>query len=299
MILNKGIVWLASYPKSGNTWFRIVLSNLLNSVGQTLDLNKETIIGTGAAARSMMDKALGFDSNLLNEDELEKLRPLVYCWQAEQQKQPEYFKIHDAFYELNNRLPLVPRDASAGVVYFLRNPLDVAISFAHHMNTSLDRAIDMMNDPFLTLKGFTQRPMAQFRQRCSSWTGHVKSWTSIKDIPLLILRYEDMSFATLETFSQAFQFLNMSVSEAMILAALEKSNFEHLKNYEQQFGFRESSPLAGNFFRKGIVGDWESTLNNEQIGRIIRDHGVYMRRFGYLDEQDQPVRMKKDCQWPN
>ncbi|AHE67570.1 sulfotransferase domain-containing protein [Legionella oakridgensis] len=290
MTFDKGIVWLASYPKSGNTWFRIVLTNLLYATGDNLDLNRQTILGTGAGDRFMINRALGFDSNLLNEDEIERLKPLIYRWFGEQHDGIQYFKIHDAYYKINNCIPLVPSEVSVGIIYFIRNPLDVAISFAHHMNCSIDSAIGMMNTPSLTLRGFASRPSLQVRQICSSWSSHVESWVSVRDIRLLILRYEDMNFAPLPTFSKAFDFLGIKMSDHVILTALEKSRFEKLKQYEETFGFRESSPVSRAFFRKGIVGDWENTLNEEQIKRIVSKHGAVMRRFGYLNESGEPIR---------
>ena len=287
-----GIVWMASFPKSGNTWFRIVLTHILHASKEALDLNKQSIIGVGAAARFVLDKALGFDSALLTDDELAQLRPLIYRWYGEQRVGVQYFKMHDMFHQVNLHNAIVPRDVSVGIIYFIRNPLDVVISFACHMNCSVDDAIKLMNFPQLTLKGSAANLMSQVGQMCSSWSSHVSSWTSVEDIRLIVLRYEDMSFTPLETFSNAMRFLELNVSDALILEALENSRFEKLKTYEQTFGFRESAPLSGGFFRKGIVGDWENTLNDEQIERIVCNHGALMQRFGYLDQEGLPVRYR-------
>ncbi len=289
MMLKQGIIWLASYPKSGNTWFRIVLTHVMQASNQELDLNTQGIIGTGSAARSLMDHALGFDSTLLTDSELMPLRPMIYRWYGEQSTEVKYFKIHDMFYQVDDPSPLVPIDTSLGIIYFIRNPLDVVISFASHMNCSIDDAILQMNRPFLSLGGSVSNRMSQVRQICSSWSAHVKSWTSVKDIRLLVLRYEDMSVSPFATFYKALHFLKMPFSETILLNALEKSQFEKLKQYEQSFGFRESSPLSGGFFRKGIVGDWENMLSPEQINRIICNHGEMMRHFGYLDQDGQPA----------
>jgi hypothetical protein len=288
MTRDRGIVWLASYPKSGNTWFRIFLTHILNAANQELNLNKQTIVGTGSSARFVMDRVLGFDSRLLSEDELEPLKPAIYDWHA---KQPgiKYFKIHDAYCTLSNKMPIILRESSVGIIYFIRNPLDVVISFAHHMNCSINDAIIMMNNPFLALKGSAAKPMSQVRQICSSWSLNVKSWTSVCDINLLTLRYEDMHSAPLATFSKAIKFLQLQVSEEIILNALENSQFRKLKQDEQKHGFRESASPARFFFRKGIAGDWENTLTESQIKLIVSHHGSMMRYFGYLDEHNHPV----------
>ena len=289
MLIDNGIVWLASYPKSGNTWFRVFLTHILNAANPDSNWNQQTIVGTGSSARFLMNRALGFDSRLLSEDELEQVRPEIYSWHASQPG-VKYFKIHDAYCSLKNKTPIVPKEGSIGIIYFIRNPLDVVISFSHHMNCSIDEAIKMMNAPFLALKGSATKPMSQVRQVCSSWSSHVNSWTLNTDINVLTMRYEDMHAVPLTTFSKALTFLQQDVIEETILQALESSRFAKLQQDEQQHGFRESAAPSRAFFRKGIVGDWENTLTDWQIKQIVSHHGSVMRRFGYLDEQHHPIR---------
>ncbi|HJX72016.1 MAG TPA: hypothetical protein VJ346_08695, partial [Bacteroidales bacterium] len=70
----KKIVWLASYPKSGNTWFRIFLTNLLNHTNEPVDINN-LYPSTIASSRSLFDEATGLESSDLTLDEIELLRP--------------------------------------------------------------------------------------------------------------------------------------------------------------------------------------------------------------------------------
>ncbi|MDX2346773.1 MAG: sulfotransferase domain-containing protein, partial [Legionella sp.] len=139
-----GIYWLASYPKSGNTWFRIFLAHLLNTSDEALDLNH---IQTGAiaSARNWLDEALGFDSAHLSHDELDNLRPMIYAWHAQEASKPTYHKIHDAYTYFPDGRALVPPDACIGALYFIRNPLDIAVSLANHLSCSIDKAIEVMN----------------------------------------------------------------------------------------------------------------------------------------------------------
>lgn len=153
MTAEKGLFWLASYPKSGNTWFRIVLANLLNTSSEPINLNQ---INTGAIAssRCWIDEALGFDSACLDHDELDQLRPAIYKWHSEQCNQVGYHKIHDAYSFVNHAIPMIPTEGCLGAVYFIRNPLDVAISFANHSQCSIDNAIEnMANEKFAFCKG--------------------------------------------------------------------------------------------------------------------------------------------------
>lgn len=287
---NQGIVWLASYPKSGNTWFRIVLAHLLNETNQSINLDQINI-GINCASRSFINQILGFNSTLLGHQELAKLRPSLYQWYGNCQ-QHKYLKIHDA-YCTPDESPVIPREHCFGIVYLVRNPLDVAISFAHHINFSIDQAIEFMGEKKFNFFESNQKATPQVRQLLSSWSLHVKSWALECDLDVLSLRYEDISLNALDTFSQAVQFLKLDYSTEKIQEAIALSQFEKLQKMEQQFGFSErSAAQPGLFFRKGIMGDWENTLTQSQIKRIIHDHGEMMQFYGYLDHQYRPIRSK-------
>lgn len=101
------IYWLASYPKSGNTWFRTFLSNLQQNGDSPADIN-ELDTGNIASSRGWLDNVLGFDTAELNADEIDRLRPFVYQW-SKQNAEIAYHKIHDAYAYTTDGLPLVGR----------------------------------------------------------------------------------------------------------------------------------------------------------------------------------------------
>jgi hypothetical protein len=166
-------------------------------------------------------------------------------------------------------------------VYIIRNPLDVAVSFAHHLNTGLDATIGIMNNPDYTFCDKRDRLHNQLRQRLLTWSGHVKSWVDESGLPLLVLRYEDMSARPQETFSKAVTFIGLNHTPVEIGTALEYCAFERLKKQEETSGFFEKNAKAESFFRKGVVGDWRNSLTQEQVKRITGAHGEVMERFGY------------------
>ena len=282
MAVNKGLFWLASYPKSGNTWFRIVLANLLNTSTNPIDLNQ---INTGAIAsgRDWIDEALGFDSACLDHDELDQLRPAIYKWHSEQCNQVGFHKIHDAYTFVDNGSPMIPLEGCLGALYFIRNPLDVAISFANHSHCSIDKAIENMgHQTFAFCKG-KYRQHNQLRQWLLSWSLHVQSWVEAQDIKVLVLRYEDMKQNPLPTFTKAIEFLQLGSSQADIAQAVDNASIEKLQQQEEELGFSEKPAKVHRFFRKGVVDDWRNTLTPAQINQVIRDHGDMMQRYGYLD----------------
>lgn len=280
---SKGIVWLASYPKSGNTWFRIVLSHLLNQSSSLNYINDiDTILGSPMVAnRGWMNKALGYDSTKLKDDDLDTLRPAAYKAYAQQLEKTTYIKVHDAYTKLEDNAPLFPEEGCLGAIYFVRNPLDVAISMAHYVNCPIDWSIHMMGnkDFAIPMEGGNQK---QIRQKLLSWSLHVESWRSVSNFNTLILRYEDMFYSPEETFTKALQFLHLDFTPDAIRQAIQETSFDKLQQHEKKFGFKEKLTPEGQFFRKGIVGDWKETLTEPQVQKVIRDHGEMMRAYGYL-----------------
>ncbi len=279
----KGILWLASYPKSGNTWFRIFLTNLLRDGDSPVSINSLED-GLISSARGVFDENVGLEASDLTADEIDRLRPELYCHIAENAVERPFIKAHDAYTQVGEGTPLIPAEATDGAIYFIRNPLDVAVSFAHHNGWDCDTSIARMADKTYALCPRTDRLHNQLRQKLLCWGGHVKSWIDMAPFPVCVLRYEDMKSSPLETFTRAVRFAGLSCTGEQIEKALRFSSFEVVQRQEEAEGFRERSPSSSRFFRKGKVGSWREELSDEQVRRIVRDHGDVMVRFGYLDE---------------
>jgi hypothetical protein len=280
------IVWLASYPKSGNTWLRVFLANLRSSGAAPSDINQ---LDTGmAVGRGMFDNLLGVESADMTADEIDHYRPQVYREIALRSRESLVFKIHDAYTHVPGGEPLFPGDATKGAVYLVRNPLDVAISFAHHSSLTLDESINRLADESFAFSSECDRLHQQLRQRLLSWSGHVKSWLDQDSITVHLMRYEDMHARPVETFTDALQFLGLNAAAKQVLQSLSFSSFEGLRDQERMSGFRERPSTAKSFFRKGRVGEWRKVLNSHQVDRVLRDHGEVMRRLGYLSEDGSP-----------
>jgi len=286
--MSAGIFWLASYPKSGNTWTRAFIASLRHEEPEEVDINA---LHTGAIAsdRGWIDEVLGCDSADLDHDEIDLLRPAVYRWHADEAEEHGYHKVHDAYTYLANGEPLFPAACTAGALCIIRNPLDVAISFAHPNHCTIAQSIANMGNPDFAFSRATKRMDNQLRQKLLSWSAHVESWADADEIDRLVVRYEDMRHDSLATFTRICSFLQLPDDAASVQAALDKCAFEKLQAQEQEKGFCEKSPKHEAFFRKGKVGDWQETLSPEQIDRIINDHHAVMQRFGYLDADGNPV----------
>ena len=277
-----GIVWLASYPKSGNTWFRVFLTNYLRDSDQPASIN-DLFLTPIASARYHFDEILAVDAGDFTADEYDCLRPDVYRGIAVRAVETPYMKVHDAYLPTLRGEPLLPAEATDRALYFVRDPRDVAVSYAHHDGTTPADAIAAMNGPNNAFCSGVRGMAAQLRQRVSTWSGHVESWLDQTPFPVHAMRYEDMVDRPAETFAGAISFLGLPLDDARIQKALRFSSFEELQTQETKGGFREAPVGVDRFFRRGQPGSWADQLSVNEASTLVSDHEVVMRRLGYLD----------------
>ena len=275
--MKKKIYWLASYPKSGNTWFRIFLSHYLTN---NTDINKLGHLGTMASARKMVKRYNDKYKRYFDSDELTNLRRDSYIEYNNalniNKDNDTYNKIHDAYIMINNQ-PLIPEEVSAGAIYFIRNPFDVTISFANHMGFDIDTTIKNMNDDNFSIGGAKK----QLKQKLLSWSNHIKSWTEQDKIPVHIIRYEDMLGDTFNVFSNAINFLNIEYDEEKIKKSIDFTKFDNLRKIEEKKGFKETPKKSSGFFKTGKSNYGKNQLTKEQIENITYNHDIIMKKYKY------------------
>ena len=288
-------IWLASYPKSGNTWFRMLVANLAARDDKPVDINDLPERGGIASARWPFDHLTLIDSGLLTHDECDSLRPRVYEELARGAEDDEYdekseappvrfVKVHDAYTLTPKGEPLLAgRNGADGTIVIVRDPRDIAPSLASHNNSSIDSSISFMSDSKAAFCGQGGRQHNQLRQQLPGWSGHIASWLEQRDIPMHLIRYEDMQADTASVFARALAFAGRAVTEAEIARAVKFAAFGELQAQERDRGFREAprQQAGGNFFRRGEAGAWRDELTAEQVARIECDHAETMQRLGY------------------
>jgi len=285
-------VWLASYPKSGNTWFRVLIGCLALKDGETVDVNETAARGGIASARLPFDLTTMIDSDLLTADEVDRLRPRVYEAMAQSlEEEPEevgqtpnleFVKTHDAYTLTSAGEPLLAgaRGAKAAIL-IVRDPRDIVASLANHNQSTLDAAITVMNDPAAALCAKPDRVHKQLRQIMLSWSGYVESWLDQRDIPVHLVQYEAMKRDTAATFAEAMAFAGQPVTLEDAARAARLADFSELQTQERERGFGEKPTKTEAFFRKGQMGGWREELTAEQVERIETAHASMMARLGY------------------
>jgi len=274
--------WLASYPKSGNTWLRLMLSSL-QARGAPVDINALGTAG-GVVTHAEMDELLGIESSELTSAEIADALPALHAaLAASSDASPILRKLHDRFWRTSaGRSPFVPH-LSLGAVYLLRDPRDIALSYAHHRGCTIDEVTALMADESATLAAAERGMKEQLPQPLGSWSSHVVSWLDQDEIPVLAIRYEDLRRDPARHLAAVAAHLAMACEEHALEGAVAATRFEILRAQEEARGFAERRPGAtGPFFREGRAGGWRDRLTRDQADRIVAIHGPVMARFGYL-----------------
>ncbi|MBW4022722.1 MAG: sulfotransferase domain-containing protein [Proteobacteria bacterium] len=272
------IVWIASYPKSGSTWLRAFLHNYIRDADAPHDINSLMDLTTGESAASRFRRHDPRPASQYSIAEVQRLRPLVHREMAAAHPGVVFVKTHSALLVVEG-VQTITREVTAGAVYILRDPRDVAISYSRHLGRSLDETIAIMAD----VEAATGGTDDVVYQRLSSWSAHVHFWTRRPHPTLHVMRYEDLVATPEASFGGLIRFMGQEPDEARLGRAIRFSDFAELKAQEEAHGFIEQpSASSGRFFREGRAGQWREVLSPAQAARIERDHGDVMRRFGYL-----------------
>jgi Sulfotransferase domain len=270
------IIWLASYPKSGNTWMRAFLHNLFRDPEEAYDINKITDFSVSDSSIDWyraQDKRDWSEWTTMDVARMRRGAQLAMC---QLKKDDVFCKTHNAHVSFFG-YPLMHPDLTAGSIYIVRNPLDVCISLSHHYGTDIDTTINILADP--TIGSKTSDKIVYEVHK--SWSIHVDSWTNPLRPGLAVLRYEDMLNNPIKTFGGLSQFLGLNPPRKRLERAIERASFKTLRRQEDEKGFKEKSPFAQKFFREGRAGQWRELLTQSQIDRLVEQNKEQMQRFGY------------------
>ena len=283
------IIWLASYPKSGNTWVRSFLNSLLFNKDNSANLNELSKI-------DQYPKRSHF-KNLVSE--IDNLEELSLNWIKSQKiinkdNQIKLLKTHHALCNYKNSF-FTNGEVSLGAVHIVRDPRNVISSVLYHFskknyeeakkflfdeNKALGKKFDV-NDPNANRNIFTV---------ISSWKNHYNSWKQFKKNYLLI-RYEDLLANPYREFIKLSEYLSKLLSikfeNEKIDTAVKSNSFENLQRLERENGFSESiidkkTGLKKRFFNLGPENDWTKLLNNELRENIEKEFEIEMRELKYI-----------------
>ena len=293
--MDKHIFWLASYPKSGSTLLRSILSSLFFTENGVFDLKLLESISQFETTYhvSKIKKLIGSDFNRLKNITV-FYKYLLRIQEKENlgyQEDFKFYKTHSGNFVINDNFFTIEKNIR-GIIYIIRDPRDVCISWANHTDTTYDKSIEFMTNDvqsLLWIKGknesFDENNIPQ--SFISRWDKHVISWTSNKwHCPQLILKYEDLVYKKEDTIKVianfftdrfGFKFHNL---DNKILNILRTTDFQKMKEVELKEGFVEAQD-GKTFFRSGIKNQWKNKLNKKQIQKIEDTFKKIMDKFNY------------------
>ena len=272
---------IASYAKSGSNWTRMVLENYFFGRETPIDIwSAERIFD--CIPRSDFEEKLFLPSHFLTAEEIDLLLPSYFREANSRATEPVYYKLHDANYRNIGGKWVFPREVVAGIVYLVRNPMDVVVSFSHHFGYNLDKTIKRLKK---TSAGFNMPDKLNIGSlpiRSLTWNEHVMGWLNENQLPVTLVRYEDMLDDPMAGFSKILNGLGCTVIDIDCLRqAVSFCSFTNLKAQEQEKGKAFQAHKGGSFFRKGTSGTWKNVLTNQQVAAVRDACGSVMDKLNY------------------
>ena len=275
------IVWLSSYPKSGNTWVRLFLDNLLSP-------NKEFNINDNVIGQfPLRSHFLNLSDNIDNQDEFAK-----NCIKAQQKINLEntlkIFKTHNAFWNWRGgEYTFTDEKNTLGVIYIVRDPRNIITSVLNyfHKKNYYD-ALEFMKENKILGGNDAEIGLPTI---IGSWSNHYKSWKKFKK-NFLIIKYENLIKNPFEEFSKIISYLesitDLKFENKKVLKAIEECKFDNVSRQEDKFGFNDNSKrnkeLNKKFFNLGPKNKWQNILDKEIVKEIEKIFKTEMKELGYL-----------------
>ncbi len=277
------MIWLASYPKSGNTWARILLESYLRR-GGAIAINR--LRGTEYAAEHyVFSRITGIRPRYLLPAEILPMRHAAFLEAGRVSGRYHLFKTHENNLRLEGGRYLYPVNARQGALVLIRHPYDVAVSYGHFSQgqaPDFDLAIDILNNADFRYSGLRDR----FPETLGDWSTHTLSWTKDPTPHHVVIRYEDMLQDTAHALRRMLQLLipDTPPEPAWLHDAIHAASFTGLRQQEARDPFIERPASADSFFRAGCAGSGREVLSPGQRQRIWQRHHRVMTAFGYQED---------------
>ena len=278
----KRIVWIASYPKSGNTWVRLFIAALRHRMtGAEAPYDANAIAGEPDFhqdnARRLYEPLLNRGWDAATKADMAHARPVVHEWIAKSaRKATPIVKTHNANIKVHG-VPLISPNVTRSAIYIVRHPFDVAVSVKDHFGArDYGHAIEQM-----VFKNYVQVKDARFVDApVGSWSQNVRSWTETPNSKIHVVRYEDLLSDPAQHFTRIAAILGAN-DQAKIEMAISDVDIAALQALETANGFVETSSRAEKFFARGVAGMGDQLLNDDEKSSLRKGAAGAAQLHGY------------------
>ena len=280
------IIWIASYPKSGNTYLRSFISSYYFS--------KKGKFNFDLLLNVLQFPSLKFAKNKISS-ELEASQNWIYNQQQFFSGDKVHFiKTHSSLNEYNG-YRFTDKNLSLGAIYIVRDPRNLITSMTHHYSLNYDQAYSkLINEKQTLLEKSSDGDYSNFTF-LGSWSSHYKSWKNTNEFKTLFIKYEDLENNKLDTFKLIINFINnlkkdkSPIDEKKFSNSINSTNFSNLRNKEENEGFEESvySNLGERkrFFNLGFNNRWQKILPKNILIKLNNTFKKELNDLGYnLDD---------------
>ena len=282
------IIWLASYPKSGNTFLRSLLTAYLFT--KDGNFNFEVLKNINQFPNNVTFEKLGID--ISNQKEV--IKNYIKVQEETNKRDGEgirFLKTHSTLQDIDGH-KFTNLKNCLGAIYIVRDPRDVAKSYSNHNSTSIDESINHMKEFSIGGSIKSKDRKNETITHLGSWSSHYTSWKEFDKVDrYLLIKYEDLVKETEKTFLKVLTFVSKLTKKKLDLDknrlnnVLNTTTFDSMQKLEKQNGFNEAVDLNGKkitFFKYGAKNNWKKFLtleNKKKIEDIFREE---MKELGYL-----------------
>jgi len=279
----KKIIWISSYPKSGNTFLRTMLSAFFYSKDGIF--KQDYLKNVAEFPRDFFD--LKSSNNFLNEiKEYEKIQKKI----SSTDKEIIFLKTHLANLTINKIYPTINKDYSICSIYIVRDPRNVILSLKNHYNLDIKECLNfLMNDKnFICMKN---KDLSKGYTLILDWASNYLSWKNQKNINTIFIKFEDLVLDQEKTFiyilNKLKKFMNLNIDKKKIQNVVKTTNFKYLRQLEEKEGFIENKIMGiqGNknyFFNKGIEQNFNKDLDPAITEEIKKKYKNLLLELNYL-----------------
>ena len=277
------IIWIASYPKSGNTWLRSIITSLLYTTDGIFDFKLIKKIKQFPTRNQFQD----FTKNFNDINEISKF------WLLAQDKinlteEIKFFKTHNLNCAVNKN-SFTNKSHTLGTIYVVRDPRNLVNSIKNHYNKGNDEEAKNFLISKKILSRVPKDNEADIATLLGSWSDHYNFWTK-RNSNLLLIKYEDLILDTKKELERIIiylkKFMTVEINPEKIKNILSTTSFDHLKNLENKGLFNEnvydSKKNKIRFFNKGPSNDWTKVLDKKIQDDIEKIFYKEMKELNYI-----------------